>query len=153
MAEKKHPQVRRQEATQATIDRFVGSTLAWSTNDCGRLIAFHLRKMGNKAPMPKAGSYRDAKGSLRALKEATGHTRMQDALEQHVGLVRITYAEARLGDLVAMPSADGEDWPAMFVALDNDRVLGFLSDGERMECRVATPLIDRVQGAWRVEPK
>lgn len=145
--------IRRQEATQATVDRFVNRPLVWSTNDCARMAAFHARKMGYKTPMPKAGSYRNPRAAIKALRDVTGHTRIEEVLEHYMGFIPIPYAMALMGDLCTMPSADDEDWAALFVVLDNGRLLGFLADGDAMECRVAVPIPERVQGAWRLEPR
>src|SRR3546814_15608540 len=63
-----HPLERRRIATQAAVDRFKDEPFAWGRFDCGKMVAFHLRKMGKPIAHAKAGSYSDALGAARAMK-------------------------------------------------------------------------------------
>src|SRR3546814_16877565 len=63
-----HPLERRRIATQATVDRFKDEPFAWGRFDCGKMVAFHLRKMGKPIAHAKVGSYSDALGAARAMK-------------------------------------------------------------------------------------
>src|SRR3546814_20753490 len=57
----------RRRATQATADRFRDQPFTWGKNDCVRMVAFHLRKLGYRPKLAKAGSYSSALGAKRAL--------------------------------------------------------------------------------------
>ena len=143
--------LKRRDAAQKTLDRFEGSAFNWSSNDCMRLAACHARNLGHKVPVPKAGAYRDPKGALRHLRQLTGAPRIERALDQYFEPIPPAFAVT--GDIIAMPSADGEEWPAIFIMLDNGRALGFIEvpDGPTV-CMVATPIPERISLAWRVEP-
>lgn len=148
-----HPALKRRDATQATVDRWMNKPLAWSTSDCARMIAYHLRRMGYNPPLPKPGSYRSPEAGMRKLKAETGFSRLDDVIEKKLGFMPIAPAEMVTGDICSMPPADHRDWPAMFVALDNGRLLGFIEAEDGAICRVATPIPGAVTGAWRVEPQ
>jgi hypothetical protein len=148
-----HPLLKRRDAAQATLDRWADKPLVWSTSDCARMIAYHVRRMGYQPPLPKPGSYRTPEAGMRMLKRVTGFSRMDDVIEKKMGFMPIPYAAAITGDLCAMPPDDHRDWPAMFVVLDNGRVLGFISDENGARCLVATPIPGAVTGAWRVDPQ
>lgn len=59
--------VRRQQAATLTVARFRGAALVYGKNDCVRLGAFVLRKMGHKVKLAQAGSYKSMRGARRAL--------------------------------------------------------------------------------------
>src|SRR3546814_17025893 len=63
-----HPLERRRIATQAAVDRFKDEPFTGGRFDCGKMVAFHLRKMGKPIAHAKAGSYSDALGAARAMK-------------------------------------------------------------------------------------
>lgn len=136
------PMIARRDAAQAAVDRFDGQPFAWGKNDCVRLSAFTLRKLGHKPNLARAGSYSSLLGAKRALMR-TGFATLDAALDA-LGLSRIPPAAAITGDLVGLPGLD--DWTALTVALGNGRVLGFM-DGR---CGVMQPLTPIV--AWRVNP-
>src|SRR3546814_12556028 len=95
----------RRRATQATADRFRDQPFTWGKNDCVRMVAFHLRKLGYRPKLAKAGSYSSALGAKRALARAGFETTGQalDAL----GIERIATAVAMLGDNVRTPGDRG----------------------------------------------
>jgi len=112
----------RVSAAQASFDRFDGVAFRWSSNDCVRLAAFTLRKMGHKPALPKAGAYGSLLGARKAL-AAAGFDSLEAALDA-MGLERIAPAAALPADIVALPGEGG--WPALTVAIGNGRVLGFM---------------------------
>jgi hypothetical protein len=142
------PMLRRRDAAQATVKRFEGRKFKWSTNDCVRLAAFTLRRLGYKPPMPKAGSYRSALGARQALK-AAGFDSLEAALDS-LGLPRIAPAAAVAGDILGLPADDGGDWVGLSVALGNGRALAF--QGGR--CRIGEPKYPEGVKVlcWRVDP-
>lgn len=154
MSTQDHPMVRRVAAAEAAIARFDGAVLAYSTNDCVRLAAFTIRKLGHKPTMPKAGTYKTLLGAAKALK-AAGFDDLPAALDA-MGFLRIPPAMALPGDIVAMPTAH-EGWVALSVQLSNGRLLGFLADpaGGPDVCAIVQPTYaDGVHPicAWRVDP-
>lgn len=136
------PMIARRDAAQAAVDRFDGQPFAWGKNDCVRLAAFTLRKLGHKPNLARAGTYSSLLGAKRALVR-TGFATLEEALDA-LGLPRIPPAAAVVGDIVGLPGLD--DWTALTVALGNGRVLGFMSG----RCGVLAPITPLT--AWRVEP-
>lgn len=136
------PLVARVATTQATFDRFKDAPFKLGKNDCARMVAFHLRAMGVRVRLAKAGSYTTALAARRALKRA-GFASLSDALDCH-GLLRVPPASAMVGDVVALPAAD--DFGALTISLGNGRVLGY---HEAAEGAVAMQPSEFV-AAWRV---
>lgn len=119
-------QIRRVQATQATVDRFLGKTYKLSTVDCGRLLGLHLRKCGRKVDVPKIGAYSTYAGALKWLKH-----RGCDSIEAYLdslGLLRIAPAEALVGDILTLPSSDALSAPVIYVG--DGRYLGFHEESE-----------------------
>lgn len=138
-----NPMIRRQQAAQATIDRFQGKPLSYGRDDCARMTVFCLRKLGVKVSLLKAGVYKSHLSSVRALKKL-GHASLSDAVDA-LGLPRIAPAMALPGDILALPSASGEDF-ALAVAVGNGRVLAFW-EGSGSVCTVIQPI--QYAHAWR----
>lgn len=116
----------RTAAAQATLSRFLDQPFQWGKNDCGRLVAFHLRKLGYPVKLAKAGTYASALGARRAL-QRLGFSSLHEAVDSY-GLARIPPAAAIIGDIIALPSDDGVG--ALGVALGNGRVLAYHQDAE-----------------------
>jgi hypothetical protein len=135
--------LRRQQAAQAAIDRFKDQPLVYGKNDCVRLAAFVLRKMGHRPQLAKAGSYRTALGAARALQRA-GFEDLAAAVDA-LGLPRIAPAAAWVADLVLLP-AGAPFGGALSVAVGNGRVLGYHEDLGGAE------ILQPVQyvAAWRI---
>lgn len=117
--------IRRQQAAQAAVDRFKGQSWELGKNDCVRLAAFVLRRMGHRPQLGKAGSYTTSTGALRALKRA-GYDTLGSALDG-LGLERVAPAAARVADIVMIPGEAPLDG-ALTIAVGNGRVLGFHED-------------------------
>ena len=118
--------VRRVAAAQATLDRFKARPFRFGTNDCARMAAFHLKKLGVPVRLAKAGSYRSTLGATRALR-ALGYSNLAAALDGH-GLTRIAPAAAIVGDIVELP---GEPpFGALAVAMGNGRALAYHQDAD-----------------------
>ena len=117
--------LQRQQAAQAAVARFKGQPLIYGKNDCVRLAAFVLRKMGHRPQLAKAGSYSTALGAVRALERA-GYEDLAAAVDA-LGLPRIAPAAAWVADLVLLP-AEGPFGGALSVAVGNGRVLGYHED-------------------------
>jgi hypothetical protein len=135
--------VRRQQAAQAAVDRFKGEPWQLGKNDCVRLAAFVLRRMGHHPQLGKAGTYTTGAGAMRALKRA-GFDSLGAALDA-LGLERIAPAAARVADIVMIPGEAPLDG-ALTIAVGNGRVLGFHEDMAVAEILQPVAFI----GAWRV---
>lgn len=136
----------RQRALAATVSHFEARAFAYGKTDCVRLAAFHLRKMGHRPKLAKAGSYGSLLGAVRALRR-TGFASLPEALDA-MGFARIAPAAALVGDLLALPG-DGE-LHALQIVAGNGRVFGFHEDRDTA-CFIQ-PTLD-VAVAWRVEPR
>ncbi|WP_271300632.1 DUF6950 family protein [Sphingomonas sp. CV7422] len=134
--------IRRQQAAQAAVDRFKGQPWQLGKNDCVRMAAFVLRKMGHRPQLGKAGSYTTAAGAMLALKRA-GHDSLAGALDA-LGLERIAPAAARVADIVMIPGQAPLDG-ALTIAVGNGRVLGFHEDSGAAEILQPVQFV----GAWR----
>lgn len=137
-----NPLIRRQQAAQATIDRFQGKPLELGKNDCARMTVFCLRKLGVKVSLLKAGTYRTEIGAARVLK-GLGFDNLTEAVDA-LGLPRIAPAMCLPGDVMTLKAA-GSDDVALVVAVGNGRVLGFWEAAG--VCTVFQPL--EYVTAWR----
>lgn len=135
--------IRRQQAAQAAVDRFKGVPFELGKNDCVRLAAFVLRKMGHRPQLGKAGTYSTGAGALRALRRA-GFDSLAQAVDG-LGLERIAPAAALPADIVMIPGEAPLDG-ALTVAVGNGRVLGFHEDAGGGEILQPVAFL----GAWRV---
>ena len=95
-----NPLMLRQQAAQATIDRFQGRPLALGKDDCVRMTVFCLKKLGVKFSLLKIGPYKTEIGAAKVLKDLgfAGITEAVDAL----GLPRIAPAMCLPGDSMAL---------------------------------------------------
>lgn len=114
----------RHAAIEATMARYRGRPFAWGKVDCAKVAAFHLKKMGVRISISKAGAYSNAIGAQRAIMRM-GYGTIPDLLDG-IGLTRIPYSRLMLGDLVV---ADGHDgMAAIGIYAGNGHVLGFHED-------------------------
>lgn len=114
----------RTAAAQATMDRFAEQPFQWGKNDCARMVAYHLRKLGYPVRLAKAGTYASALGAKRAL-DRLGFGSLREAVDSY-GLMRIPPAAAIIGDIIELPAEDR--FGALGVALGNGRVLAYHQD-------------------------
>lgn len=91
------PLERRHKAIEATLAKYRDRPFAWGSVDCAKVAAFHLRKLGWKLALSKAGSYSSAMGAAKALKRL-GYDTLAD-LATGVGLPEIAPARMLLGDI------------------------------------------------------
>lgn len=134
--------IRRQQAAQATVARFKGQPHQFGKNDCVRMAAFVMRRMGHRPQLGKAGAYSSLKGAMAALKKA-GFSDLAAALDS-LGLQRIPAAAALPADIVMIPAVafDGQ----LTIAVGNGRVLGWHEDIETAEILQPVEFV----AAWRV---
>lgn len=126
-------------ATSATFARFNGQPLVLGKTDCARMVAFHLKQLGFKLSLLKAGEYSTEVGARRAL-ERLGVKSVSDLMDLH--FPRIAPAEARVGDVLCVRGKTLGD--SMQIALHRGHVLG-LNEGVFAELIVLEHLF-----AWRV---
>jgi hypothetical protein len=135
--------IRRQQAAQAAVARFKGQPWELGKNDCVRMAAFVLRKMGHRPQLGKAGTYKSGAGAMLALKRS-GHDSLGAALNA-LGLERIAPAAALIADIIMIPGEAPLDG-ALTIAVGNGRVLGFHQDAESAEILQPVEFIC----AWRL---
>ncbi|MET0439134.1 MAG: hypothetical protein ABW043_16740 [Devosia sp.] len=116
----------RVKAAQATLDRFKSKPLKYGTNDCVRMVAMHLRKLGHRVVLPASGAYTTVKSGLRELK-ARGFANLAEAMDSF-GFERIAPAAAVVGDVLMLPG--DSELGSMVIALGNGRVIGYHEDAK-----------------------
>lgn len=149
------PMVRRQVATQATLDMFRGKAFSWSGGKtCLHLMHAHLRHCGVK--VPRLPTVRSALGAKRALdkRSCANIAEVIDSLE----LERLPApAMMTIGDLAYRSSADG--FGGVLVCVGANQLLGWADavavseedEGEIVpNCEVLIMALDQVEACWRV---
>jgi hypothetical protein len=138
------PYQRKVAAAQATLNRFKDVPLRMGRNDCARMVAFHLRKLGHQVKLPPSGSYASVRSARREMARL-GHDTLEQALDSF-GFERIAPAAAVAGDVLMLPGAS--DLGALTIAMGNGRVAGWHVDA------VGAVVLQPVEfvAAWRVEP-
>lgn len=130
--------IRRQVATEATMNRFGKKKFEWSKRStCIHMVRFHLIKMGHKPP--PIPDIRSLLGAKRALKER-GAENVGQLIDQI--LPAIPPAAMLLGDIAMLQ--DGAGIGALVVNVGG-KVMGWHDDQPRMVVMDAL-LIER---AWR----
>lgn len=140
-----HELIARRDATQATLDLFLGKPFAFGTHDCGQMLRRHLQHMGHRVPIAGVGSYRSILGAKRALRRL-GHASLAEALSAR--FLEIAPAAALIGDVVAMESSNELD--ALGLALGNAAVLSFAETDAGGLAMTFKPM--KMLRGWRVEP-
>jgi hypothetical protein len=138
MAKNLHPLIKRQRATQKTVDLCKGKAFVDWQNDCIKLMSRHARHMGRPVKIPR---YHDAKSAADALR-SLGASTIGEALDQL--FERIEPHQILLGDIVEMPGENG--FSGISIAVGNGRVLGFHESIPH--CDILQPLM--ITGAWRI---
>ena len=135
--------IRRQRATQETLDRFRGVAWSWDSGiTCAHLARFHLRAMGHKpAALPRL---RSAIAARRALTQR-GWANVTAMLDAQPGLIRIPPAAMKMGDLAALDSGDGLG--GVMVCLGPHKLMGWREDVPEMV--VLDIVFGEIAAAWR----
>lgn len=134
--------VKRVAAAQATLNAVKDKPFRLGRNDCARMTAGHLRRMGHAVKLPASGSYASLRGAVKAL-AARGFADLPAAMDG-MGFERIAPAAALPGDVMALPAESPIG--CLVVVLNNGRAVGFLEDV------VGGAVIQPVEyvAAWRV---
>lgn len=93
---------RRHAAIEATMARYRDRPFAWGKVDCARVAAFHLKQLGFKILISKAGAYRSAATAQNALRRM-GYATLAE-MADGIGLTPIAYSRMKLGDIAQVPS-------------------------------------------------
>ena len=141
-----NPLVLRVEAAEAAVREFLNQPLEYGRRDCARMAAFVLKRLGYSVSLAKAGRYTTAIGGVRALRRL-GYDSLEAALDGF-GMARIPLAAVLPADIIAVPSEDR--WPALWVALSGNRVLGWHGSSEHA-C-IIEPRGPHIT-AWRADPR
>ena len=140
----------RRDASQATLDRFRDRPFKLGTNDCGKMVAFHLRKMGIDVSLAKLGSYSTPISARASLRRAFGVDTLMDWADQN--FERINPAQALVGDIIELPGS-GSPIGAFAIYIGHGLVIGYV-EGE--ECATVSRIKyddqTRPLGAWRTLP-
>lgn len=133
--------LRRQRATQQTLDRYRKKRFDWRAGvTCVHFARFHLKNMGHAVPtVPRI---RSALAAKRALAENGWHDvgAMLDSM-----MPRIAPAMMRLGDLATVPGEGGMD--AILICAGPQAVMGW--HAETGEFVVYEGGIGDLSAAWR----
>ena len=134
-------------AAQATADRFSDVPLRLGRNDCVRMVAYHLRRLGWRVKLPPSGAYASLRSARREM-AALGFTSLADALDSF-GFARIAPAAAGVGDVIELPGAEEGGLGALTIGMGNGRVLGWHPD---VRGAVKLQPAEWIR-AWRVVPR
>lgn len=137
--------LRRQEAAQATLDKFRGKALDWQAGmTCVHLARYHLLRMGHKVPpMPRLRSLLTARREL----NARGWADCRAMLDAQPGLAAIPSAMMLLGDLAVLASDDG-DIGSIMVCAGPNKLLGWREDAPALV--VLDVDFSEITAAWRL---
>lgn len=134
--------VRGQRAVEATKERFRGKEFALGKFDCARLVAFHLKQMGHKVSLSKAGGYRTVRSAQAALRRL-GFETLPDAMDGQ-GFARIAPASAWLGDVVTF--AGDHPIGSLGVVAGGGNMLAF----HELHTQPVIMTMGSIDAAWRV---
>jgi len=149
------PMVRRQLATQSTLNAFRGKVFSWTSGrTCLHLMYRHLTNCGVKLPqLPKVASPLAAKRAL-IRRKCANIAEVIDSL----GIDRLhAPAMMTVGDLAYRSSEDG--FGGVLVCVGPQQLLGWVDrvasneaeEGEAVpHCEVFIMKLDQVEAAWKV---
>lgn len=143
MSRKRPELIRRSKAVEKTLSRFGGKAFALGSNDCVKLVRFHLTQLGHK--LPSTGHYKTATEAAKNLRKH-GVKNIEQLWDKY--LERIPPASMLLGD-IAMPPSD-PDAPAsklgtVLIKVAPAKFLGWHPNHEML----AVMEITQIDAAWR----
>ncbi len=124
--------------------KFRDQPFQWGQVDCARVAAFHLKQLGYKIAISKAGRYRTALGAAKALRRL-GYSSLSE-MADGLGLVPITPARMLIGDIAEVEG----DSPVGTIAIyaGNGNVFVFHQDHAGLV--TASPNAASILRAWSV---
>ncbi|TDW65345.1 hypothetical protein EDF57_103529 [Novosphingobium sp. PhB55] len=138
------PLERRHAAIEATMAKFRDQPFQWGQVDCARIAAFHLRQLGYKIAISKAGRYRTALGAAKALGRL-GYSSLAE-MADGLGLMPITPARMLLGDVAEVEGDSPVGTIALYAGSGN--VFAFHEDHPGLV--TAAPHAASILRAWSV---
>jgi hypothetical protein len=119
---KMNPMLKRQAAVQSCMDRFAFKPVDPGVRDCGKLAGHAMHHMGRSAKLLNGSKHKTLAGAVKYIR-GLGFKSLIELMDA-TGLERIAPAAALPGDIIALPSADGDGFGcSLAVAIDNGRVL------------------------------
>ncbi|KMS59134.1 hypothetical protein V474_07670 [Novosphingobium barchaimii LL02] len=135
------PLERRHAAIEATMAKYRDKPFAWGKVDCARVAAFHLKQLGYKIAISKAGSYSSMLGATRAL-QRLGYASLAD-MADGLGLAQIAPSRMLLGDIAEI---EGEGPGAIGLYAGNGNLFCFHEDHPGLVTFMPTSIVR----AWSV---
>lgn len=135
------PLERRHAAIEATMARYRDKPFQWGKVDCAKVVAFHLKRLGYKIAISKAGAYQSPLGAQRAIKRM-GYENLPLLLDG-LGLSRIPYSRMLLGDIAQV---EGAPPGAIGLYAGNGNIFGFHEDFDAL----VTVQPSQILAAWSV---
>jgi hypothetical protein len=136
------PLERRHAAIEATMARYRDRPFEWGKVDCAKVAAFHLKRLGHKILISKAGSYSSPLGASRALRRL-GYATLAE-MADGIGLTPIPYARMLLGDIAELEAE--APLGAIGIYAGNGNLFCFHEDHPGL----VTFAPDRILRAWSV---
>jgi hypothetical protein len=140
------PLERRHAAIEATMAKFRDQPFEWGKVDCARVAAFHLKQLGYKIAISKAGRYTTILGAAKALKRL-GYASLAE-MADGLGLLPITPARMLLGDVVEIVAENSIGAIGLYAG--NGNVFCFHEDHPGLV--TLKPTQDSILRAWSVLP-
>jgi len=140
------PLERRHAAIEATMTKFRDKPFEWGKVDCARVAAFHLKQLGYKILISKAGRYTTLLGAAKALKRL-GYSTLAE-MADGLGLVPIVPARMLPGDIVEIVAENPIG--AIGIYASNGNVFCFHDDHPGLITLKPKP--ESVLRAWSVLP-
>lgn len=124
------------------MERFRDREFGWGSVDCAKMVAFHLKQLGHKVRLSKAGQYKTAASAVAALKRL-GYTTLPDAMDGH-GFPRIAPAAALIGDVVSF--ASDHEIGALGIVVGNGNMMAF----HELHALPVIMSMGRIDTGWKV---
>jgi hypothetical protein len=128
---------------EEVVKKYSGTKFELGSDDCVHMINYGLQQLGRPVNLIKLGSYSTPAGARRAMRKA-GYASLREAVTGQGFFELDAPAMAWPGDIIAMPSVEGEDVALAFMA-SNGRAFGFWQD----TAQFFQPLA--FETAWRIE--
>lgn len=133
----------RRDATQATVDKWLNQPFEWGGADCARMTLDHLRNMGHRPKIAKAGAWKTP-ASARAAVRRMGCADLVEVIDK-MGHARINGAQAIAGDIAAIEA--GHPMGCLCVCIGPNQWLSLHEAAEGF----TVVEIDQFLAAWRIE--
>ncbi|MDZ7824497.1 MAG: hypothetical protein U5K75_11005 [Ahrensia sp.] len=133
----------RRDATQATVDKWLNQPFSWGAADCAKMTLDHLRNMGHRPKIAKAGAWKTAASASAAVRRM-GCGDLVDVIDK-MGHVRINGAQAIAGDIAAIEAT--HSMGCLCVCIGPNQWLSLHQEADGF----TVIAIDQFLAAWRIE--